>query len=141
MMFLPKDGRNKEGRSGYSPVCLNEWQNGVCGKPRIKCSECAHRSYTVLDEDVTEKHLKGNLVAGIYPMSIDETCHFLAIDFDDEGWQKDVSVLREICMILIFRLPLSAHVAAMELMFGFSLENQYLSLQLGSLEQHFLPMP
>lgn len=26
----------KSGRSGYSPVCANEWREGLCGKPRIK---------------------------------------------------------------------------------------------------------
>lgn len=25
------------------------------------------------------------------------TCHFLAIDFDDGEWQKDISQLREVC--------------------------------------------
>ena len=30
-------------------------------------------------------------------MNPDETCHFLAIDFDKEGWEKDVDVIREIC--------------------------------------------
>jgi len=37
-------------------------------------------------------------VAGIYPMCLDETCWFLAIDFDDHGWQKDISALRDVCM-------------------------------------------
>jgi len=29
-------------------------------------------------------------VAGVYPMLPDETCFFLAIDFDKDGWQQDV---------------------------------------------------
>ena len=33
----------------------------------------------------------------MYPLRQDETCRFLVIDFDDEGWQKDVSTLRDIC--------------------------------------------
>jgi len=36
-------------------------------------------------------------VAGIYPMCLDETCWFLAIDFDDQGWQRDISALRDVC--------------------------------------------
>lgn len=36
-------------------------------------------------------------VFGVYPMLTDETCYFLAIDFDDEGWEKDISVIRNIC--------------------------------------------
>lgn len=27
----------------------------------------------------------------------DETCFFLAIDFDDDGWEKDVTIIREVC--------------------------------------------
>jgi len=27
----------------------------------------------------------------------DETCHLLAIDFDESGWQADVTALREVC--------------------------------------------
>jgi hypothetical protein len=27
----------KTKKSGYSPVCGNEWVHGVCGKPKVKC--------------------------------------------------------------------------------------------------------
>ncbi|MGQ0672671.1 MAG: TOTE conflict system archaeo-eukaryotic primase domain-containing protein, partial [Hyphomicrobium sp.] len=29
----------KSGRSGYAPVCANEWVRGVCGKPQVKCGD------------------------------------------------------------------------------------------------------
>lgn len=32
---------------------------------------------------------------GIYPLLPEKTCHFLAIDFDNEGWQEDISIVRE----------------------------------------------
>lgn len=92
-----KRWQNKEGKSGYSPVCLNEWARGICNKPKIKCSECDNRNYAVLDFAAIDKHLRGKDVFGIYPMLPDETCYFLAIDFDDEGWEKDISALRDIC--------------------------------------------
>ena len=41
--------------------------------------------------------MRGNFVAGVYPLRLDETCHFLAIDFDKDGWQQDVSTLRDVC--------------------------------------------
>ena len=28
-------------------------------------------------------------VAGVYPLLLDETCYFLAVDFDKAGWQAD----------------------------------------------------
>jgi len=92
-----KRWQNKKGQAGYSPVCLNEWKPRVCHKPKLKCIECNQKAYAALDEKVIEEHLRGNIVAGIFPMCLDETCYFLAIDFDDEGWQKDISVLRNIC--------------------------------------------
>ncbi len=92
-----KRWENKKGDSGYSPVCLNEWMKGVCFKPKVKCSKCDHKSYAKLDEGVIETHLRGKAVIGIYPMNHDETCHFLAMDFDKDGWQKDVSAVRSTC--------------------------------------------
>ena len=92
-----KRWESREGRSGYAPVCLNEWKTGFCGKPEVKCTFCQHRSYAALDETVIEAHLRGNLVAGIYPLRQDEKCHFLAIDFDKDGWQQDVSTLKDVC--------------------------------------------
>ncbi len=92
-----KRWKNKKGLSGYSPVCLNEWTPGVCNKPRIKCSKCTQKSYSKLDEMVVEEHLRGDIVIGIYPMNLDETCYFLAIDFDNKGWEKDISAIRDTC--------------------------------------------
>jgi superfamily II DNA or RNA helicase len=86
-----------KGGSGYSPVCLNEWKPGLCGKPGVKCAACKHKSYSPLNEKVIEDHLRGNLVAGIYPLRRDEKCLFLAMDFDKDGWQQDVFTLREVC--------------------------------------------
>jgi len=87
-----------KGKSGYAPVCLNEWQPGICGKPKISCSKCENKLYAAVENNVIENHLRGNIVVGIYPMLLDETCWFLAIDFDKAGWQKDISVLRNICV-------------------------------------------
>ena len=93
------ENKNK-GTSGYSPVCLNQWQAGVCGKPKISCSKCKNKDYAVLDEAKIESHLRGNIVVGVYPMLQDEKCHFLAVDFDEADWQSDISVFRDVCVEL-----------------------------------------
>lgn len=93
------ENRNK-GTSGYSPVCLNQWQAGVCKKPKVSCSKCENKDYAALDENAIENHLRGNIVVGVYPMLQDETCHFLAVDFDEADWQSDISVFRDICFEL-----------------------------------------
>ena len=83
-----KRWQNREGRAGYAPVCRNEWKAGLCRKPTTKCFECRHQSYDALDEKVIEAHLRGTIVAGLYPLRREDFCHLLAIDFDDEGWQR-----------------------------------------------------
>jgi len=87
----------KKATSGYSPVCLNQWQAGLCGKPKVSCGKCPNKLYAALDEHVIKDHLRGESIVGIYPMLPDETCYFLAIDFDEMDWQKDISMVREVC--------------------------------------------
>jgi superfamily II DNA or RNA helicase/very-short-patch-repair endonuclease len=93
----------KTGRAGYSPVCGNEWVQGICEKPRIKCSECPHQRFLPVTDDVIRWHLQGHddhsrdFVIGVYPMLLDETCFFLAADFDKTTWQDDVGALLETC--------------------------------------------
>ncbi|MFA9392379.1 MAG: DEAD/DEAH box helicase family protein [Prolixibacteraceae bacterium] len=90
---------NKKETAGYSPACANEWKSGICQKPKIPCSKCNNKDYLPFDEKLIDNHLRGrnNIVVGIYPLLLNETCYFLAIDFDDEGWQKDITTLREVC--------------------------------------------
>jgi len=37
----------KTGKSGYQPVCKNEWSPGLCLKPTIKCGTCKNREEPV----------------------------------------------------------------------------------------------
>jgi hypothetical protein len=92
-----KRWQNNAGKSGYSPVCLNEWKSNICSKPQGRCTSCSHKAYKPFDKDVLENHLKGNVTAGIYPILQDETCCFLAIDFDGSEWKKDVTAIRKTC--------------------------------------------
>ena len=88
---------SKNGGSGYSPACKNEWRKGVCLKPRGKCRDCGHAAYLPYDERAVAAHLSGSCVLGVYPLLRDETCHFLAIDFDGEGWRDDVRMVAATC--------------------------------------------
>ena len=44
-----------------------------------------------------EEAHQGCLVVGVYPMLTDETCGFLAADFDKECWREDVLAFTETC--------------------------------------------
>ena len=99
----------KTGKSGYQPVCRNEWVRGICGKPKTSCGSCAQRSFEPVTDEVIKNHLAGfraarnewgnpvPFVMGIYPLLQNETCYFLAVDFDKETWRDDVSAFMETC--------------------------------------------
>lgn len=77
------------GKSGYAPACANEWLSGVCQKPRIKCADCSNRLLIPLSNEVIYAHLAGKCTIGVYPLLTDDTCHFLAVDFDEAEWKED----------------------------------------------------
>ena len=88
--------------SYYIPACKNEWVRGICDRTRTKCKDCSNRELLPLTKEVIDSHLRnkdenGAGIIGIYPLLPDETCLFLAIDFDEEKWQKDVSAFRSVC--------------------------------------------
>lgn len=92
----------KTDKSGYVPACSNEWVKFVCDKKKYTCSKCPNRSFIEMNDRVIYNHLKGDDefcrdVVGLYPMLSDETTKFLAIDFDEESWQDDVTAVRKIC--------------------------------------------
>lgn len=92
----------KSGKSGYQPVCLNEWNTWLCDKRKTKCSECKNRKFAPLDDGVIYKHLQGKSpngadVVGIYPLTEDEHCYFLAMDFDGNSWEDDIVAVRAVC--------------------------------------------
>lgn len=85
----------KTGKNGYSPVCDNEWRAGICRKPQVKCTECPHQRFPSLDQRAVESHLRGERTLGVYAIDEDDTCRFLAADFDGDGWCDDVLAYRE----------------------------------------------
>src|SRR3989449_11461704 len=93
----------KTNKAGYAPACANEWVRGVCEKPKVKCLDCPNRRFLPVTNEVIRWHLSGrddlgrDFVMGVYPMLLDETCWFLALDFDRESWQTDASAVIETC--------------------------------------------
>lgn len=95
----------RTGRGGYQPACRNDWVPLICGKPQMKCSKCPNRDLLPVTDAVIISHLIGhkpsqparNVVIGVFPLLADETCRFLAVDFDKAGWREDVNAFAEIC--------------------------------------------
>jgi superfamily II DNA or RNA helicase len=94
------------GKSGYQPVCLNEWNRLLCDKKKYKCTACPNRQFKALNYEDVYKHLEGKSedgsdVIGIYAILEDNKCCFLCADFDDKscehGYKNDVLAYVDIC--------------------------------------------
>ena len=105
-VFARRWHSNKSGKSGYQPVCNNEWRVGVCEKGKVQCAECKSRNFKSLDYNNIYRHLEGRDnegrdVIGIYPILDDNTCYFLCVDFDDKsslvGYKDDVLAFADVC--------------------------------------------
>lgn len=70
---------------------------GNSGKLRIKCGDCTHRQLLPVSDLVIYQHLAGTHTAGLYPLLEDDSCYFLAVDFDEAEWQKDASAFMRSC--------------------------------------------
>ena len=106
-LYARKYYSTKTGKSGYTPVCKNEWVQGLCDKRKYKCADCPNRAFVPLNFEAVKAHLRGNDplcrdVAAIYPMRENNTTWLLAADFDDEDWQADVAAFRKCCTVLGF---------------------------------------
>ena len=94
----PKCWENaRTGRSGYAPVCGNEWRPRICGKPRVKCGACPNQAFLAVTDEAVAEHLRGRRTAGVYPMLADGMCWFLAADFDRESWREDAGAFLAAC--------------------------------------------
>ena len=94
--IYPRFWENRQtGRTGYSPVCEPMWE----GKRRLKPTEIYARygscKFEPLDHKVIEAHLRGKIVAGTYTIRPNDTCIFLAADFDGNGWKGDSGAYRD----------------------------------------------
>jgi len=87
---------------GYSPYCENEWKSGYCPKTinaKSKCTSCDRQKFVCLNEAMIEKHLRGEIFLGVYPMTVNDGCYFVAMDFDEANWKSDLNAVREVCLL------------------------------------------
>jgi len=94
---FPRRWESARGRAGYSPACANEWKRGICQKPKVKCSNCEHRELLPVTDQVVYDHLAGKHTIGVYPLLTDDTCFFLAVDFDKTDWRENALAFLSSC--------------------------------------------
>jgi superfamily II DNA or RNA helicase len=75
----------RTGKSGYVPAVVGGW------------SRQGPKTYLPLSDEAIEQHLRGRESIGVYPLLTDDTCRFLACDFDGRTWQLDALALLEAC--------------------------------------------
>ncbi len=105
-IFARRWQNHSNGKSGYQPVCENEWIPQLCNKRQHKCSECPNRQFSKLTDNDIYRHLEGKApdcrdVMGLYVIKDDNTCHLLCTDFDDKncehGYKGDVLTFVNVC--------------------------------------------
>ncbi len=93
--------KNDDGRSGYVPAAVKDWKAINKSRPeeRKKVDQKTRKFLPVTDA-VIENHLLGKEAVGVYPLLSDETCWFLAADFDKKTWEYDAQAFLETCQEL-----------------------------------------
>jgi superfamily II DNA or RNA helicase len=90
--------RFKSGEWGYVPASIRDWKAVLSAEAALrKKVDQTTRKLLPLTDDVLRQHLEGKQTIGIYPLLLDETCWFLAVDFDKKSWQDDVAAFLETC--------------------------------------------
>lgn len=71
----------RSGTVGWSPAVAGGWSN----------ARRPDRDHLPLTDAVLEAHLTGTSHVGVYPLLRDDTCRFLAADFDGSTWSLDAA--------------------------------------------------
>ena len=71
----------RDGRSGWMPAIRGYWRKGM---------NRADAPYLPLTPDVIGQHLRGEVHIGLYPLGDDDTCWWVAADFDKHSAKEKV---------------------------------------------------
>jgi superfamily II DNA or RNA helicase len=85
-------------KSGYSPAAVMDWHAiHAAGPEHRKEAARKTRSLLPLTDEAVRSHLEGRVTIGVYPLLPDETCRFLAVDFDKLTSKEDAAAFLAIC--------------------------------------------
>ena len=60
-------------------------------------ASCLSRTTSFAGTSPASTRMGSAFVAGVYPLLLDETCFFLAVDFDKANWQDDAAAFLDAC--------------------------------------------
>ncbi|KAA8822647.1 TOTE conflict system archaeo-eukaryotic primase domain-containing protein [Bifidobacterium vespertilionis] len=90
----------KTGKMGYAVAAWNEWTELADGKRVPTPPErrrCKPLSDQALVAHFTGRDPKRRNIVGLYPLSKESKVWFLAIDFDDGDWQREITAVARAC--------------------------------------------
>ena len=87
--------------AGYVPAAVKDWHAINRSRPeKRRRLDHATRRFLPLTDAVIAGHFCGRETIGVYPLLPDETCWFLAVDFDKKTWAEDARAFLETCQAL-----------------------------------------
>ena len=72
----------------------NAWRGSG---PKQPSGACPNQAFLPMTDEVIEGHLRGRHTIGVYPIRADDTCRFLAADFDRKTWRRDAEAFLGAC--------------------------------------------
>ena len=78
---------SRTGKAGYAPAVAGA-SRGAPGRSK---------RHLPLTDEVIQEHLVGAKTIGVYPLLKDDTCWFLACDFDGGSWALDAVAFLDVC--------------------------------------------
>ena len=73
-----------------------KWGSSISGYSPVY-TDATKTAFSPFTREWAEKHLLGTTKLGVYPLASDNTSHWIAADFDGEGWQASVTKFVSIC--------------------------------------------
>jgi len=92
-IFANRYYNKKQQKYVYAPVY--QWEQEA-GRSEIKVDSNGNRVYEKFEDKFLINHLKGQKFLGVYPILKDDTCYFLALDFDKNEWEVAAKAVAEV---------------------------------------------
>jgi len=86
----------KTGKTWYHPACRNPWVENPEAREFLPVTDDVVANHLLgFDRQACERRSGRDFTIGVYPMLLDETCWFLAADFDKASWPEDARAFLE----------------------------------------------
>lgn len=85
-----------KGQTNVFPRRWEKWDGSISGYAPVY-TDAKKEAWAPYTYDWAEKHLIGSVALGVYPLLHGNISHFIAADFDGDGWKDSVLAFVKIC--------------------------------------------